>query len=452
MKTSQLFTILLSVSIFVPIIGHCSDKQGSDKHSSDKYDMESLSSIYSDAIEKDPTLLQKKSYLMATKELIPQAKSLLMPSIAATSAYRHSDIESKRSSDYRVESTTYGISIKQPILNLGALSLWNQAEANISQVEHELQSTQNELVTRVTTAYFAALAAQDSVYFAEAEKKSILKQLEQSKKRYEYGQIASTGVYEAQARYDLVIAQQIQAQNNLLSKLEALQEITDRPIGKLQPLQETIPLLQPKPNNVEAWNEIAMRKNPLLLSLLASEEAAKENISYKKSSHYPTVNLTGALQKSETDGIQETDENTSSIGVNLSIPLFAGGSITSTVREAQYRFDQTRHSVEQVRRSLTRQIRDAFWGISSSISQVKALQQALKSNEIALEAVDAGYEVGTRTLVDLLNAQTKLNLAKLNLKSAKYNLVINHVLLRQAAGIVSSDDIAKINQQLNAGE
>ncbi len=451
MKTSQLFPILFSAFIFVPTIGQCSDRQSSDRQSSYKQSMDSLSSIYSDAIERDPTLLQKQSSLLATKELIPQAKSLLMPSVAATSSYSHADIDSKTSSDYRVESTTYGVSIKQPLLNLGAFSLWNQAEANISQVEHELQSAQNELIARVTKAYFAALTAQDAVDFAEAEKKSILKQLEQSKKRHEYGQIAATGVYEAQARYDLVIAQQIQAQNNLLSKLEALQEITDRPVGKLQPLQETIPLLQPTPNNVEEWNEIAMRRNPQLLSLLASEKAAKENISYKKSSHYPTVDLTGALQKSETDGLQEKDENTSSIGVNLSIPLFAGGSITSTVREAQYRFDQTRHSVEQVRRSLTRQIRDAFWGISSSISQVKALQQALKSNEIALEATEAGYEVGTRTMVDLLNAQTELHRAKLNLRNAKYNLVINHILLRQAAGIVSPDDVAKVNKQLSAG-
>lgn len=412
------------------------------------YAADTLVSIYDDALKKDPELQQEKSSLSATKELIPQAKSLLMPTVAASASYSHSDINSKTSADYRSESTTYGISIQQPLLNLGALSLWNQAEATVSQAEYELKTIENELITRVTTAYLEALAAQDDVDFAEAEKKSILKQLEQSKKKHEYGQIAATGVYEAQARYDLIIAEQIQTYNTLQSKLETLQEITGREVSQLLPLRDDIRLLQPEPNRVEDWNKIALEKNPQLQALIQMQHAAEENIAYKKSSRYPTLDLTGALQNSNTDGLSHREDETATIGISLSIPIYTGGSISSTIREAKFKYDEARYGVEQVRRSLTKQVRDAFRGISSSISQVKALEQALKSNEIAYEAIEAGYEIGTRTMVDLLDAQTELHRAKLNLKSAKYNFLINQFLLKQAAGIISINDINELNNQL----
>ncbi len=409
---------------------------------------DTFSSIYNDALKKDPALLQKRSSLSATQELIPQARSLLMPTVAASAAYSHADIDSQTGFDYRSESTTYGISVQQSLLDLGAFSLWNQAEANLSQAEYELKAIENELITRVSQAYLEALAAQDSVEFSEEQKKSILKQLEQSKKRHEYGQIAATGVYEAQARYDLVVAEQIQAQNNLLSKLEALQEITGRPVSKLQPLKTNIPLSQPEPNDVKKWNKIAMERNPQLQALIQMQRAAEENISYKKSARYPTIDLTGAIQSSDSDGYLATEEQTTSIGINLTIPLYTGGRTSSTIREAKYKYDEARYGVEQLRRSLIRQVKDSFRGISSNISQVNALQQALKSNEIAYEATEAGYEVGTRTMVDLLNAQTELQRARLNLKGAKYNLLINQILLKQAAGTISSDDIAELNKQL----
>ncbi len=410
--------------------------------------MDTISSIYDDALKKDPALMQKQSSLSATQELIPQAKALLMPTVAATAGYNYSDINSKTSFDYHSESTTYGVSVEQPLLDLGAFSLWNQAEATVSQAEYELKATEDELITRVTTAYLEALAAQDNVDFAEAQKTSILKQLEQSKKRHEYGQIAATGVYEAQARYDLIIAEQIQAQNTLLSKLEALQEITGREVSKLKPLKDDVLLLQPQPNDAAEWNKVAMEKNPQLQALIQTQRAAKESISYKKSARYPTINLQGGLQNSTTDGITEQEEESATIGISLSIPLYTGGSISSTIKEAQFKYNEAQYGVEQIRRSLTKQIRDAFRGISSNISQVKALEQALKSNEIAYEATEAGYEIGTRTMVDLLNAQTELHRAKLNLKSAKYNYLINYILLKQAAGTISADDIGRLNNQL----
>lgn len=410
--------------------------------------IDTISTIYNDALSNDPALLQKQSSLSATQELIPQAKSLLMPTVAASAAYNHSDINSKTGADYYSESTSYGISVQQPLLDLGAFSLWNQAEATVSQAEYELQAIKDELITRVATAYFDALAANDSVNFAEAQKTSILKQLEQSKKRHEYGQIAATGVYEAQARYDLIIAEQIQAQNTLLSKLEALQEITGREVSELKPLKDDILLLQPQPNDLEHWNKVAMEKNPQLQALIQTQRAAKENISYKKSSRYPTLDLTGALQNTSTDGISEREENTATIGISLSIPIYTGGSISSTVKEAKFKYQEASYGVEQVRRSLTKQIKDAFRGVSSSISQVKALEQALKSNQIAYEATEAGYEIGTRTMVDLLNAQTELHRAKLNLKSAKYSFLVNQMLLKQAAGAISAKDIERLNKQL----
>ncbi|THB70033.1 MAG: hypothetical protein D6B28_10270 [Gammaproteobacteria bacterium] len=412
------------------------------------YTMDTFETIFKDAIKNDPALLQKQSSLLATKELTPQARALLLPTIAATGAYNYSDVDSKNGANYHSESTSYGVSLQQPILDLGAFSLKNQADATISQAEYELKSIENELITRVAKAYFEALAAQDNVDFAEDEKKSILKQLEQSKKRHEYGQIAATGVYEAQARYDLIIAEHIQAENTLLSKLEALQEITGRQVSRLQPIKDNIPLQKPVPNDVEHWNKLAMQKNPQLLALNQMKRAAEENISYKKSARYPTLDLTGAIQRSKSDGITENEEDSATIGISLSIPIYTGGNISSTIREAKYQYDEASYSVEQVRRSLIRQIRDSFRGISSNISQVNALQQALKSNEIAFEATEAGYEVGTRTMVDLLNAQTELHRARLNLKSAKYNLLTNQILLKQAAGTISNSDITALNKQL----
>ncbi len=413
-----------------------------------------LLEIYQEAKQNDPQLQQKIASLAATEELRPQAKSAIMPSISADYSITNTNQKQDYSTPTEVHADNrYGnkgltVSVKLPLYDYRVFSAMEQAGINISQAEFDLKTAEQDLIVRVVSAYLDVLAAQDSVEFAEAEKRAINRQLEQSQKRHEFGQIAATGVYEVQARYDSSVAQEIMANNMRRNKLEVLREITGQYYEKIQPMGGELILKEPQPNNVEYWTTQAMQQNPQVISMLKIAELAKETINYKKAGHYPSVNLAGSYQQKDEDGYLDGDSSTNSFAISVSIPIYSGGAISSSIREAKNNHTKAMEAVEQTRRSSYRQIKDAFWGISANISRIKALKQARKSSEIALEATEAGYEVGTRTVVDVMNAQTELHRSQRDLKQSNYSYILNHLLLRQAAGIVSLKDLKSIGRQL----
>ncbi len=247
------------------------------------------------------------------------------------------------------------------------------------------------------------------------------------------------------------MSREISAQSALDNAYEALRELTGQRTGTLAPLVE-LPLLEPTPASPDDWVETALQQNLALIA--AQEELAirQKEIGIARSGHLPTVDLTADAQYQDQNfgGIAPIERNDTAIGVELNLPLYQGGLVRSRTREARERFQQAQAQVEQARRSAERATRDAYRGVVSDISQVKALQQALQSNQTALRAQEAGMEVGTRTIVDVLNAQRGLFDAQRNHARARYTYLLNGLRLKQAAGILATEDLVAINQQLQA--
>jgi outer membrane protein len=415
-----------------------------------------LLTIYEQAVENDSGLKQAKFALEQKLELVPQAESLILPSVSATLgvSWLNQDESGQASpTDLRRTGANAGISLSQPLYNRGAFALNRQATAVIEAAQKEYIAAQQSLVSKVVSAYFNVLAAQDNVTFAESEKLATARQLEQSQKRHEFGQIASTDVYEAKARYDLTLAELISARNALRSSKEALSELTGAYYDSIKFLDTQMPLMPPEPQNEAYWSELALSQNPSILALNQAVIAAKEMVEYRRSDRYPTVSLGATLSHDTSDNRAngasfDRDRTTTQVGVTLAVPLYTGGAIDSRVREANLAYMETMESLEGTRRSLLKQIKDAYWGVFTTISRIEALSQALQSAEVALESTETGYEVGTRTIVDVLTTQTMKHRAERDLKLARYSYLINLVGLKLAAGSLGMEQVEEINTWL----
>jgi outer membrane protein len=348
--------------------------------------------------------------------------------------------------------TTYNthdlaLTLTQPIFRRENWIQLSQADNRIAQAQAEYLAEEQGLMLRVSDAYFNVLGAEDALEFARAERIAIERQLEQAKQRFEVGLIAITGVHEAQARFDQARASEIAAQNALDNAWEALREITGygEEQGSLDSVAADLPLDMPVPADIEAWSEVAVEQNPAVIAALNGTEIARKNIEVQRSEHYPKIDLVGSHSISRTDRPTGTDVDASSIGVQLAVPLYAGGGIVSRTREARHAFDAAKDQLEQQRRSAKRQVRDSYRGVESNISRVEALAAANVSAESALEATEAGYEVGTRTIVDVLNAEQELFRAKREYARARYDYIVNGLALKQAAGSLSPEDLRRVN-------
>jgi outer membrane protein len=319
---------------------------------------------------------------------------------------------------------------------------------------------------RVSTAYFDVLAAQDTLVSEQAAKEAIGRQLEQAQKRFEVGLIAITDVQEAQAAYDQAIATEISAKRSLATSREAVREIVGEYTKDLDGPQAEIPLVSPNPEDEDAWVATALQQN---LSLQASEIAAqitRDDVRLARTGHYPTVdlvmthtdtNITGEGTTTGPDGMGNIVTNRNPVGtsseqdtiqVQFAVPIFSGGATNSKVREAVYRHRAAREQFERVARETERQTRDSYLGVISEISRVKALKQAQKSAQTALQATQAGYEVGTRTTVDVLDGRRQLFIADVNYSRSRYDYILNVLLLKQAAGTLTVDDLLEVNSWL----
>ncbi len=324
----------------------------------------------------------------------------------------------------------------------------DQADDQIAQAEATFAAAEQDLIVRTAQAYFDILYAQDSLEFAKAETAAIGRQLEQAKQRFDVGLIAITAVHEAQAAYDQSRADLIQAENDLDNAWEVLYEITKQKIKSLASLDENLVLSKPIPNNIEQWGSKALEQN---LSIKAAEKTtaiARNNVKVQQSGHFPSLDLVGSSSRDRTSLSTGSDTNTSSIGLQLTVPLYAGGAVNSRTRQARYELEASQENLDKERRSVIRQVRDAYRGVVASISSVKALKASTVSAKSALEATEAGYEVGTRTIVDVLNSQRDLYRSMKNYANVRYNYILSGLKLKQAAGIVSVEDLKQIQPWL----
>ncbi|MGH8551820.1 MAG: TolC family outer membrane protein, partial [Methylococcales bacterium] len=344
---------------------------------------------------------------------------------------------------------SFVVNLKQPLMHWDYWIQLSQTENQIAKAEAEYQTVLQDLMSRTIKAYLDILLAKDTLRFANAEKESLSRQFEQAQQRFDVGLIAITDVLEAQSGFDGARSREIVAENNLDDAIEALREITGEYDRKLVPLPETIPLMKPQPLNINEWAYSADSQNLMIIAAQNDAELARKTIELQRSGHFPTLDVVGNfnVQDNSAQGFGLRGE-TGSVGVQFNLPIYEGGAVNSRTREALYKYNAAKDNLLAVRRQVARQVRDAYRGVISTISQVEALDAAIRSSATALEAITAGFEVGTRTMVDVVNEQRNLYQARNNLSEARNNYILNWVSLKESASNLSQDDIKILNDIL----
>ncbi|MGX9462078.1 outer membrane channel protein TolC [Shewanella sp. A14] len=405
-----------------------------------------LLQIYQQALTSDPIVLQAKAQRDALYESIEENRAPLLPSISANVGY------AKAWNDPAVDTDgfTGGVNLTQVIYDHSAWVGLDVAEMAASQADSAYASTLQSLITRVTKAYFDVLTAKDNFEFQGAEKAAIERQLEQTKQRFAVGLTAITDVHEAQAQYDLASALEILAQNTLDNSYEALREITGIDHKSINILDTNrFSAGSPAPATSADWLKMAETNSLDLMTQRIAKDIASETIKLYKAGHMPSLNFNAGYNKGQ-DQTPGPDYDNTNIGVTLSIPLFEGFKVTSQVKQAQFQYVEASEKLEQTHRSVTKSVRNNFNNVNASISSIKAYEQSVISSESALKATQAGFEVGTRTIVDVLNRTRDLYDSKRQLSEARYGYINSILALKQAAGTLNEDDVISINSGLIA--
>lgn len=406
-----------------------------------------LNSIYQLARANDAQIQASQASLEASREAKPIARSGLLPEIIVSG--RGTGVSSRQYDTYN--RTEAAIDLSQPLYDRGAYMGYKQADHIVDQAEALYQGDEQTLIMRVSEAYFGVLAAEDNVTFSKAETRAIRKQLDQATQRYDVGLIPITDVHESQARYDGARSAQILAETELQNAREVLREIIGRDPGKLAKLKEKIPLIGPKPANIKHWNDTALSNNPDVIAAEEEVRIAEKEVEVIRSGHYPTADLVAGASSYNDSGrgdfILENDDS-ASVGLQLRLPVYTGGRVTHSTSQARATLRAARSTLEAAKRRVTRNSNDAYRGILSGISQVEALKATTVSTQSALAATQAGYEVGNRTLVDVLNSQRDVFRADSALAASRYQYVLNHLRLKDAAGTISEADLKRVNKQL----
>lgn len=407
-----------------------------------------LLSVYQQVLTGDPELKAAEAGHQANLLGKDKARSLYLPNVDLSADTSEVSQDSSISGKSDFTNSGYTLSISQPVFRFDALVQQKQADISIERSVSELSAIQQQVMLKAAERYFNFLSAETSLEFARSEKTAIAKQLEQAKKRFEVGLIAITDVHEAQAAYDLAIAQEITAINQRASAVEALTEITGSTHTELARLGADMPLHKPDPESMDAWTDIAIQQNLQLQAVILATQIAKEDIRLQRSGHYPTLDIVAAHDFSDNGGDFARETTTDSIALQLKVPLYKGGRTTAQVKESAYLYNQAQENLEQQRRAVLRQTRDAYRGVINGIGQVQALNQATISTKSALETTQAGFDVGTRTIVDVLLAQRSLFGAKRDYDQARHEYILNILRLKLAAGTLSPADLSYFNDWL----
>ena len=394
-------------------------------------------------------------------EALPQGLAGLLPTVSASAFTQWNDLDisfrgalpdSSRSGN----SNAITFSLSQPVFNWNNLMVYREAGFRAAQAEATFSQATQDLIVRVSQAYFDVLASQDSLAFIQAQKTAISEQLAQAKRNFEVGTATITDTHEAQARYDLAVSQEIAAQSDLELKRRNLQQIVGKFPDRLTPLRASVEINAPRPATMEEWASAAETRSFPVRVQEAALEIAKREIERSRAGHLPTLNLVGNIGQ-QSQAISATgaanvgsDVTSRVIGLQLAIPLYAGGSVNSQVRQAIANREKSQQDLEFSRRTAALAARQAFLGVTNGIAQVKALDAALTSSQSALDSNKLGYEVGVRINIDVLNAQQQVFSTKRDLSKARYDTIVNGLKLKAAAGSLSEADVEEVNRLLGA--
>ena len=407
--------------------------------------------IYGLALQQDAELLIAEDEYLAAIENVPLAESAdgLQLFFNANGSLRESDNSETGSNS--TDTIGYSVDLSKSLYNTDISNDISAAEATAAARFAELEATRQALILRVAETYFDILAARDNVEFAYAERRAIERQLEQAQKRFEVGLIAITDVQEAQARFDSAEAQAIQAENGLETAFQALTVITGQTsIRELTPLGDNLELTLPDPADAEQWVDLALQNNRQLLAARQNLDAARFARDKSSNNRSPSLDLTASFADSyiNDDLLDDYDQKDVTVGLQLQIPLYTGGRIGAERAQADAEFRAAQNAVLLQNRLASQQTRTAYLDVLSGISQVKAFAQALESSNVALEATQAGFEVGTRTSVDVLVSLRETFRAQRDFASSRYDYLVNNIRLKQAAGILNEDDLIDMNRWL----
>lgn len=416
----------------------------------------SLMDVYMMAKQQDTDIKIAESRYNAEAQARPIARANILPqanlSANTTDVRQETDGNTFGVSGRDVDFNDHGytLSITQALYHHDYYVQLRQANNSVARAAIDLDASYQELISRTADAYFNVLAEQDNLNFRKAEKEAIERQLEQAKKRFEVGLIAITDVKEAQASYDLAVASEIEAQNALEISKVSLEVIISQRANELKSLSDRMQLITPNPNNVDEWINKALSENLTLLSSQYTRKIAQQEVKLQQSQHYPKLDIVATHTDTDTGGLTGSRESEDSrIGLELSFPIFEGGRTYYRTKEARYRSKLSINEHEKVRRETVKNTRDAYLNVISGISRVKALAQALESTEAAARAAEAGFQVGTRTSVDVLLALQETFRAKRDYSRARYDYLLNTLNLKQAVGTLSVDDLVQIDGWLN---
>lgn len=413
-----------------------------------------LLQAYQQALANDPVYASARAQSNADQELSIQGRAGLLPSVNLSGAVMRNNRDD--TPDYSTHS--YTLALTQPLFDAAAWQNYEQSKLYVTASEATFSIAQQDLILRVAQAYFDVLTAQDTLASLQAQKTAINEQLASAKRNFEVGNATITDTHEAQARHDLVVAQELAAQNDVDIKQAALQQIIGSPPGVLAVLRADVRLSAPVPAQITNWVDRAEQQNFSVTRQQLALEIAKREITRNRAGHYPSVNLVASRsentsQQRNSFSNQNSNTNngpTNAIGVQWNIPLFSGFAVTSRTRQAISLEDKARADLENARRSAAQAARQAYLGVNSNLAEVKALEAAKISSQSALDSNLLGYEVGVRINIDVLNAQQQLYATERDLSAARYSALMNGLRLKSAAGILQEQDLRQINALLSA--
>ena len=438
-----------------------------------------LVGVFADALQNDPVIRQADANRLAAREARPQAWSALLPQLNGTAGITK-DHQSGFQDSLTVIGTnpngspvfavvpegdvidtttkTWGLTLKQNVFSWSNWMTLKAASAQVAQAEATYQAAEQQLILRVAQAYFNVLTASDTLEADQAALEAISRQLDQATTRFDVGLIAITDVEDAKAARDTAAATVIADKRTLATAEDQLQEITGQKYDRLAKPGSEMPLLNPEPADESRWVNISLDQNPTLISSRLAADIARDNVRVAVGGHLPSLDLLAGRSYTHTSADEviegltfngvESKANDRQITLQLTVPLFSGGFTQSKVRQAEYLWIAAKEGVVQSSRATERQARDAYLGVISGISRVQALRQAPASNQTALKATEAGYEVGTRTSVDLLNARRNLVQAQTNFAVARYDYIVSVLTLRLAAGTLDRPELTAVNNWL----
>jgi len=420
-----------------------------------------LIDVYNLAEQNDQTLKAAEQKRLATEQNIPIQRANLLPQVNGSGSvdYSHTDIKSGgfvgAPSTIKGSSRALGLSLSQAIYNKVDNLQLGIADLQANQASIDYASAEQDLMLRTSEAYFGVLKANAQLQLSMANRAALKRQLEQAQKRYEVGLIAVTDVADAQAKYDKANADTITARNALENAQSALQTIIDERVGKLADVRTELSTPKPDPSKASAWTRQAMDQNLSIQSAVVGTRIAQQSVNVNRAARMPTVSLNGQYgynnAPNQFSGAR-TETLTGQVGLQLSVPLYTGGRINAKSRQAAFQYQQSQHQLDGLRRNIKQSTANDFRGVVTNISEIKAYRQAVESARTSLAATEAGYQVGTRTIVDVLNAELQVFSAMSSFLDARYNYILNSLRLKADTGQLSVKDLKQVNDQLVEGK